>query len=114
MDKHARREAIRDFKEKKTVAGVYAIRCAVTGEAWVAGAPNVEPQHQRHWFGLRNGGHLNRVMQAAWNAHGGEAFSFEVLERLDDEDLTPLGRTDLIKARERHWLAALGAKKAVG
>jgi hypothetical protein len=114
MDKHARREAIRDFKEKKTVAGVYAVRCAPSGEVWVAGAPNVEPQHQRHWFGLRTGGHHNRAMQAAWAAHGGEAFSFEVLERLDDEDLTPLGRADLIKARERHWLAALGAMKAVG
>ena len=114
MDKHARREAIRDFKEKKTIAGVYAVRCAASDEVWVAGAPNVEPQHQRHWFGLRTGGHHNRTMQAAWNAHGGEAFSFEVLERLDDEALTPLGRADLIKARERHWLAALGAMKAVG
>lgn len=115
MDKHARREAIRDYKEKKTVAGVYAIRCAPSGEAWVAGAPNLEAQQTRHWFGLRTGGHLNRGMQAAWNAHGGEAaFGFEVLERLDDEDLTPLGRADLIKARERHWLAALGAKKAAG
>ena len=53
-------------------------------------------------------------MQAAWNAHGEPAFSFEPLERIDDEALTPLGRADLIKARERHWLAALGAKKAVG
>ena len=114
MDKHARREAIRDFKEKKIIAGVYAVRCAPSGDVWVAGAPNVEPQHQRHWFGLRTGGHHNRTMQAAWNAHGGEAFSFEVLERLDDEALTPLGRADLIKARERHWLAALGAMKAVG
>lgn len=114
MDKQARREAIRDFKEKKTVAGVYAVRCAASGEVWVAGAPNVEPQHQRHWFGLRTGGHPNRAMQAAWNAHGADAFSFEVLERLDDEDLTPLGRADLIKARERHWLATLGATRAAG
>lgn len=113
MDKTARREAIRDFKEKKTTAGVYAIRCA--DQVWVAGAPNLDAQQTRHWFGLRTGGHLNRDMQAMWKASGGEAaFSFEVLERLDDEDLTPLGRADLIKARERHWLAALGAKKAVG
>ena len=113
MDKTARREAIRDYKEKKTVAGVYAIRCA--DQVWIAGAPNLEAQQTRHWFGLRMGGHLNKAMQAAWNTHGGEAaFAFEVLERLDDKDLTPLGRADLIKARERHWLAALGAMKAVG
>lgn len=114
MDKTARREAIRDFKEKKPVAGIYAIRCAPSGDVWVAGAPNVEPQEQRHWFGLRTGGHANKAMQAAWTANGAEAFSFEVVERLDDEDLTPLGRADLIKSRERHWLETLGAKKAVG
>lgn len=115
MDKTARREAIRDFKEKKTIGGVYAIRCAPSGEVWVAAAPNVETQHQRHWFGLRTGGHHNRALQAAWTTHGGEAaFSFEILERLDDDTLTPLGRADHLKARERHWLAALGARKAVG
>ena len=114
MDKTARREAIRDYKEKKPIAGVYAIRCSATGEAWVAGAPNVEPQEQRHWFGLRTGGHANKALQAAWTAHGADAFTFEILERLDDADLTPLGRADLIKSRERHWRDALGAKRAVG
>jgi hypothetical protein len=115
MDKQARREAIRDWKEKKTVAGVYAVRCAATGEVWVAGASNVESQQTRHWFGLRMGSHTNKAMQAAWNAHGREAaLTFEVVERLDDEDLTPIGRADLLKARERHWIAALGARRAVG
>jgi len=115
MDKQSRREAIRDYKEKKTRAGVYAVRCAASGEAWVAGAANVENQKTRHWFALRMGSHMNKAMQAAWSAHGGEAgLSFDVLEDIEAEELTPLGLADLIKARERHWLAALGAKKAVG
>jgi len=115
MDKQSRREAIRDYKEKKPQAGVYAVRCEATGEVWVAGVANVENQKTRHWFGLRMGGHMNKAMQAAWNAHGGEkGLSFEVLESIEAEELTPLGLGDLIKARERHWLATLGAKKAVG
>lgn len=115
MDKQSRREAIRDYKEKKTLAGVYAVRCAASGEAWVAGASNVETQKTRHWFSLRMGGHMNKAMQAAWNAHGGEAgLDFEIVETIEAEDLTPLGLADLIKARERHWLETLGAKKAVG
>jgi len=28
--------------------------------------------------------------------------------------MSPMARADAIKARERHWLAALGAMKAVG
>lgn len=114
MDKTARREAIRDYKEKTPAAGVYAIRCAATGACWVAGAANVESQETRHGFALRTGGHPNRALQADWTAHGAEAFRFEVLERIDDPDLTPRGRADLVKARERHWLDALGARKLAG
>ena len=114
MDKQSRRQAIRDYKEKKPTPGVYAVRCAAAGEVWVGGSRNLDAQQNSLWFGLKSGGHVNRAMQAAWTAHGEAAFSFEELERIDDEEMTPLGRADAIKARERHWLAALGAKKAVG
>lgn len=114
MDKQSRREAIRDYKEKKTRSGVYAVRCAASGEVWVAGAANVENQQTRHWFGLRMGSHMNKAMQTAWNVHGEAGLDFEILESIEAEELTPLGLADLVKARERHWLAALGAKKAVG
>ena len=114
MNHQSRRELVRAYKEKRTAAGVYAVRCLATGEVWVAGSRNIDAQQNGLWFGLKTGGCFNRPMQAAWTAHGEAAFAFEVLERIDDEDLTPLGRADLIKARERHWLAALGAMKAVG
>ena len=114
MDKQTRRDLLRDYKERKSVAGVYAVRCAPTGEVWTAGSRNIDAQQNSLWFGLRNGGHINRAMQASWTAHGEAAFSFEVLERIDDEALTPQGVRDQLKTRERHWLAALGAKKAVG
>ncbi|MBL8773609.1 MAG: GIY-YIG nuclease family protein [Phenylobacterium sp.] len=114
MDRSARREAIRDFKERGSVAGVYAIRCAATGETWVAGARNIGPAQNSIWFSLKQGAHMNRAMQAAWTAHGEGAFTYEVLERIDGEELTPLGLADLVKDRARHWLAELGAKKAVG
>ena len=114
MDKQSRRDAIRDYKEKATQSGVYAVRCAATGEVWVAGAANVESQQTRNWFSLRMGGHMNKAMQAAWNAHGEAGVSFEIVESIEAGELTPLGLADCIKDRERHWLAALGAKKAVG
>ncbi|WP_310539261.1 GIY-YIG nuclease family protein [Phenylobacterium sp.] len=114
MDRQTRRERLRDYKERKSVAGVYAVRCGPTGEVWTAGSRNIDAQQNSLWFSLRNGGHINRVLQAAWTAHGVAGFSFEVLERIDGEALTPGGMIDALKARERHWLAALGAKKALG
>lgn len=114
MDKQSRRQAIRDYKEKKATLGVYAIRCPASGDVWVGGSPNLEAQANSLGFTLKTGAHVNPEIRAALAAHGAEGLVFEVLERLDDKDLTPLGRQDLIKARERHWLAALGAKKAAG
>lgn len=114
MDKQTRRELLRDYKERKSVAGVYAVHCAASGEVWTAGSRNIDAQQNSLWFGLRTGGHINRAMQAAWTAHGEAGFTFEVLERIEDEALTPQGVLDHLKTRERHWLATLGAKKAVG
>lgn len=114
MDKQSRRQLVRHFKERKTATGVYAVRCAATGDVWVGGSRNIDPQQNSIWFTLKQGGHTNRAMQAAWAAHGEAEFSYEVLERIEAEDLTPMGLADLTKSRERHWLAALGAKKAVG
>lgn len=114
MDRTLRRQAVRDFKERKTAAGVYAVRCGASGEVWVAGSRNIDSQQNSLWFGLRSGGHPNKAMQASWAAHGADAFAFEVLERIAAEDLTPLGLADRVKAREAHWRTALGAAKAVG
>ncbi len=114
MDKQARRQAQRDFKERETWPGVYAVRCAATGVVWVAAWRNIDSQENSVWFSLRTGGHPNRALQAAWAAHGAEGLAYEVLERIVDPDLTPMGLADRAKAREAHWRAELGAAKAVG
>jgi hypothetical protein len=114
MDKQSRREAIRDYKERAVSRGVFAVRCVPTGEVWVAASRNLDQQQNSVWFGLRSGGYVNREAQAAWTAHGEAAMAFEVLEVFDDEEMSPIGRADLAKARAAHWREALGAKKLVG
>jgi hypothetical protein len=114
MDKQSRRSAVRDYKERKVAAGIFCVRCAPTGEAWVGLSRNLDGQRNSTLFSLRLGSHMNKALQAAWTAHGADAVAFEVLEVIDDEELTPLGRDDLLKRRERHWIAALGAKKILG
>ena len=114
MDKQSRREAVREFKERKAQRGVFALRCAASGQVWVAASRNLDQQPNSIWFGLRAGAYQNREVQAAWRAHGEAAFAFEVLEAFDDEDLSPIGRADLAKARAQHWREALGAAKLVG
>jgi len=83
MDRLSRRQAIRDYKERKAAPGIYAIRCAPTAEAWVGASRHLDAQQNSAWFALRTGGHPNRALQAAWAAHGEGAFCFQPLERID-------------------------------
>ncbi len=104
-----RKEAVNAFKMRKTPRGVFAVRCAATGQAWVNSSMNLDAARNGIWFFLRNGYHQNKELQAEWNARGAEAFQFEVLEKLDD-DVSPLALSDLLKEKKRHWTAQLGAR----
>ena len=85
MDKTSRRDAVRQYKERKVPVGIFAIRCRPTGETWVGASRNLDGQRNSSFFGLRLGSHRNREMQKAWNAEGGEAaFEFSIVELLED------------------------------
>ncbi|MBI3676509.1 MAG: GIY-YIG nuclease family protein [Proteobacteria bacterium] len=112
MDKNRKREMLREYKERKQQQGVYAVRCAATGAVWTAVSRNLDKQHNTTWFQLRQGGHPNKAMQAAWNAHGEAAFAYEILEEVKDDN--PLLIASLLKDREVQWRKELNAEKAVG
>lgn len=100
MDKRAAR---REYKSKRTPKGIFAVRCKATGDVWVGSSTHLDSQVNTIWFQLRGGLHMNQVMQAAWNAHGEAAFTYEVLETLDD-DVPALLLKDLLQERLKHWL----------
>ncbi len=113
MDKQSRRDAVRDYKERKIAAGIFSLRCAASGETWVGAARNLD-QKNGLMFSLRMSSHRNRALQAAWTAHGEAGFDYAVVETLDDEDLGPLGRETWLKTRELHWREALAAHSIIG
>lgn len=114
MDKQSRREALRQYKEAIPSVGVFAVRCAATGQSWVGISKNLEQQQNRIWFGLRLGTYPNRDLVAAWKAHGPDAFAFEVLEVLDTRDATPLAIDLMLKDAYAQALARPNAAKLVG
>jgi hypothetical protein len=101
-----RKAAIAAYKKRKSAAGIYAVRCAASGQAWIGQTLNLETIQNRIWFSLRAGGHSNRELQSAWTAHGADVFTFEPLEQLKDEEL-PYVRDNLLKERFIHWRLAL-------
>lgn len=83
----------------KQAPGIY--RIDGPGRFYVGSAKSVSRRWIEHKRDLRRGDHANPHLQAAWNKHGEAAFSFTVLEWVDDAAL-------LLK-REQHWLGALKA-----
>jgi hypothetical protein len=101
-----RKAAIATYKKRKSIAGIFAVRCAASGQAWVGQALNLDTIQNRIWFSLRQGNHRNRELQGAWSAHGEGGLSFETLERLKEDEL-PYVRDNLLRERVAHWCAAL-------
>lgn len=110
MKGESRKAAIAAYKERKAVPGVYVVRCAASGETWVGEWTDVETIQNRIWFSLRQGAHPNRDLLAAWQRHGENRFTFEVVERLDEKDDAYYTPQAFLKERGAHWRQALNAK----
>jgi hypothetical protein len=108
MDRSERKAAVSAYKERKAVAGVYAIRCAATGDRWVGTAPDLSTIWTRRTFALRQGIETNGTLQSAWNANGAESFVFKILEEIDLDELT-YRRERALKERIAHWRQVLHA-----
>jgi hypothetical protein len=104
-----RKEAIREFKERKVPQGIFAVRCTTTGQVWVESSPNLNAAKNALFFFLRHGNHYNKSFQAECNIHGESAFQFEILEKLNDDE-PPIGVRDLLKEKKHHWIKQLEAK----
>lgn len=106
-----RKALLRAYKERKVEGGVYAVRCAASGEVWVGATPDLSTRQNGVWFSLRLGSHREPSLQAAWNAHGADAFAFERIETVDDEGLDAFARNGRLRDRRDHWVRALNAKR---
>lgn len=104
-----RKALINDYKDRETVAGVFAVICSATGRAWVGQSRHIDTQQNGLWFALKLGGSPFKSLQAEWNAHGGDSFRFEQLDRLAT-DLSDMTRKDELKKRAALWIARLGAE----
>jgi hypothetical protein len=104
-----RKAAIARYKERKSVAGVCAVRCAGSGGIWLGQSLNLDTVQNRIWFTLGLGNHSNRGLQKAWRDHGTDSFRFEIVEALADEE-APYVRDALLRERLAHWRSVLNAE----
>ena len=109
MTNARKKDLVREYKERKTRPGIFAIRCLAEDAAWTATSRDLDSQQNGIWFQLRMGNHMNKALQQAWNRHGAEAFRFEILEVVEDDSPEMIGL--VLKDRETHWRAQEGAAR---
>ena len=106
IEKAQRKEAAREFKERKPSPGIYALRCSTAGRHWIDSSPNLDAAQNSQFFQLRQHLHRNKELQAEWNLHGEASFTFEVLEAIP-EDTPPLNLRDSLNERKLVWARQL-------
>jgi hypothetical protein len=105
----ARKAAIAAYKKRERPIGIYELRCEPTGEVWVGRTTDLDAIRNRLTFMLDRGGCTVPALQKAWRDHGAAAFTFTVLERLEEEETSYILNARL-KERWMHWRERLGAQ----
>ncbi len=82
-EKQGRRDAIRAYKEREEIGGLYRIVNTATGDATpLMATPNMAGQRNRFEFGKTTGACFDSSVQDQWNQYGPSAFEFVEVERL--------------------------------
>ena len=103
-DRETKKRAVAEYKQRKRQAGVFAVRCAATGRTWVGATPTLDTEKNKRWFMLRTGAERDAALLAEWRAHGESAFTYEVLEELED-DVPEMLVSDQLAKKKHDWAA---------
>lgn len=79
--------------------GVYEIRNQTNGNRYVGSSATIQQRWGNHLKTLRRDAHYNCHLQAAFNKYGESAFTFAMLEHVED--------SSRLIAREQHYLETL-------
>jgi hypothetical protein len=100
----------REYKETSRPAGVFAVRNTVDHVLLVGVSSDLPSMFNRQRFQLEMKAHPDKNLQADWQRLGPDAFSFEVLDRLEaPEDPQVDLRRDLATLLDM-WLTKLEAE----
>ena len=103
----SRKDAIREYKERKKPAGIFQIRNTANGKIYLGSSLNLEGPLNSHKFMLTIGRHRNAALQEDWNAFGADKFAFEILEVVKVKDDPNFNMEDELTLLEQIWIEKL-------
>ncbi|WP_240417698.1 GIY-YIG nuclease family protein [Paenibacillus periandrae] len=88
MDKNKRKELQEEYKQIKTYLGIIQITNKTNGKIYVDSYPNLKNKWLAIQGQLDMGRFANSQLQKDWKELGSEAFSYEVLEQKEADEIT--------------------------
>jgi hypothetical protein len=88
-----RQELKEEFKQIKYRMGVFQIKNRLNGKVFVGSSTDLKAAWFSQKLKLDTGMHPNSNLQKAWKEAGGDNFSYEILETLEEKD----NKTDIKK-----------------
>ena len=105
MDSSRRRELREQYKEVKTMMGVYKITNIRTGRILVASANNLKNKWESIKMRLAIGQHVSAALNADWKSFGADAFEYEILEQTETDKVSDIPYE--LRQMEKKWLERL-------
>lgn len=102
-----RKEMKRKYLETPKQAGIFQVKNTVNGKVLLGSSTNLHGPLNKHRFMLSTGGHQNPALQRDWQQHGADAFTFEVLEVVQQKDEPGFSVADELTLLEQIWLERL-------
>ncbi|OCN01708.1 hypothetical protein A7X67_01030 [Clostridium sp. W14A] len=86
MEKQERKERLSEYRERKKIGGICAVRNIKNGKMLLTAAQDLRGFQNRFEFSKTTGGAVNLKLQKDWDTFGPQAFEFEVLEELEQKE----------------------------
>ena len=109
MNNNETRKTLREqYKEQKTLGGVFAIRNTLNNKLLLGATANLASRKNRFEFAQNTGSCVDLKLQKDWEVQGVDSFVFEVLEELKQgETQTTEEYSDDLKLLKEIWLEKL-------
>lgn len=104
-----RKAMVREYKERKAIAGVYRVRNLQSGRCLLGASADVPAMLNRHHAQLKFGSSPDKELQADWKALGADAFAFETVDELPPRDAPGGNIEDDLRVLKSLWLEKLQA-----
>lgn len=87
------------------MGGIYTIRNTKNGKVFLDATPDITAAENRFRFAQQTGSCINIKLNKDWSEYGGDAFAFEVAEKLEKNDLqTPTEFRQDIQLLKKLWI----------